>query len=107
METNSHPARVVKRLIRALLKSTGYLPGRRSVLADLRTCVIMTTGLQSRKSGTSKGSEKSDGGDGSTSAAMLTKLDKSGLYDQQQVKRLLDDQVIAVRIVHDISRNLF
>jgi hypothetical protein len=66
----------------------------------------MTIGVQSRKNGTSKGSENIDGGDGATPAALLTKLDKSGLYDQQQVKRLLDDQVVAVRIVLDISRIL-
>lgn len=36
---------------------------------------------------------------GETSAAgpTISKLDKSGLYDLQQVKRVLDDHVIAVR----------
>lgn len=34
----------------------------------------------------------------------ISKLDKTGLYDLQQVKRVLDDHVIAVRVVNGSSK---
>lgn len=35
---------------------------------------------------------------GTAAASPRAKIDKSGLYDLQQVKRLLDDEIISVRI---------
>jgi hypothetical protein len=62
--------------------------------------VEMATGtrVQNRKGGTAHRLEDAATGDGTVTVPAGAKLDKSGLYDQQQVKRLLDDQLVAVRI---------
>lgn len=45
-----------------------------------------------------KDGKTGESGDTVTSTStMARKIDKSGLYDLMQVKRLLDDEVIAVR----------
>jgi hypothetical protein len=60
----------------------------------------MATGsrVHSRKGGTAHRSEDAETNVVTATVPAGAKLDKSGLYDQQQVKRLLDDQLVAVRI---------
>jgi hypothetical protein len=62
--------------------------------------IKMATGsrVHSRKGGTAHRSGDAETNDVTATLPTGAKLDKSGLYDQQQVKRLLDDQLVAVRI---------